>query len=160
MIFCNGKYAHCRLFVVAGGYHCNQSSVSCFWYFITMMKSSFASAIHLNINQGFNATICHAFRCPSKRYSSSRGNGCSSCTSTFTCTASYLYKTYIMHVSSYLTKFLAAKRFFKEVSVVSSGNHYELTLDSRKLKTPMGNEFKVVYQTTYTISDENIPLPI
>lgn len=35
------------------------------------------------------------------------------------------------------------KRFFKNVSVVSSGNDYELTLDSRKLKTPLGNVFKV-----------------
>jgi len=37
----------------------------------------------------------------------------------------------------------APKRFFKDVSVVSSGNNYELTLDSRKLKTPLGNVFKV-----------------
>jgi len=37
----------------------------------------------------------------------------------------------------------APKRFFKDVSVVSSGNNYELALDSRKLKTPLGNVFKV-----------------
>jgi len=37
----------------------------------------------------------------------------------------------------------APKRFFKDVSVVSHGNDYELTLDSRKIKTPLGNVFKV-----------------
>ena len=40
--------------------------------------------------------------------------------------------------------FPAPKRFFKDVSVVSHGNDYELTLDSRKIKTPLGNVFKVI----------------
>ena len=35
--------------------------------------------------------------------------------------------------------FAAKKRFYKDVSVVSSGGDYEITLDSKKLKTPGGS---------------------
>ena len=35
--------------------------------------------------------------------------------------------------------FSAKKRFYKDVSVVSSGGDYEITLDSKKLKTPGGS---------------------
>ena len=56
------------------------------------------------------------------------------------------YSMYILNRYSKLMTvyFSAPKRFFKDVSVVSSGNNYELALDSRKLKTPLGNVFKVV----------------
>ena len=35
------------------------------------------------------------------------------------------------------------KRFYKNVDVISSGRQYELTLDSKKLKTPNGSIFTV-----------------
>jgi ATP synthase F1 complex assembly factor 2 len=37
----------------------------------------------------------------------------------------------------------ANKRFYKNVDVVTSGNQYEITLDSHKLKTPSGSVFSV-----------------
>ena len=37
----------------------------------------------------------------------------------------------------------APKRFYKNVNVVSSGNQFEITLDSKKLKTPNGSVFCV-----------------
>lgn len=37
----------------------------------------------------------------------------------------------------------ARKRFYANVDVVSSGNQYEVTLDSKKLKTPNGSVFCV-----------------
>ena len=42
-----------------------------------------------------------------------------------------------------LNTFSANKRFYKNVDVVSSGNQYEITLDSNKLKTPNGSVFCV-----------------
>ena len=37
----------------------------------------------------------------------------------------------------------AKKRFYANVDVISSGNQYEITIDSKKLKTPAGNVFTV-----------------
>ena len=40
--------------------------------------------------------------------------------------------------------FIAKKRFYRDVSVVSAGSdNYEITLDSKKLKTPGGSVFNV-----------------
>jgi chaperone required for assembly of F1-ATPase len=35
------------------------------------------------------------------------------------------------------------KRFYKSVSLVQSGGQWELNLDQRKLKTPLGSAFQV-----------------
>ena len=42
-------------------------------------------------------------------------------------------------------KFFTAtvKRFYKNTSILSSGNKYEIILDQRKLKTPLGKIFEV-----------------
>jgi chaperone required for assembly of F1-ATPase len=51
--------------------------------------------------------------------------------------------------------FLAKKRFYQDVSVVHSApEEYELTLDARKLKTPMGNVFKVKYKRKEAIPSQ------
>ena len=45
----------------------------------------------------------------------------------------------------YLLYFFTAtvKRFYKKTGILSNGDHYEITLDQKRLKTPLGNVFQV-----------------
>jgi len=58
--------------------------------------------------------------------------------------ANKLFRTFFQNVKQTRNMSVRAnKRFYKNVDVVSSGNQYEITLDSHKLKTPNGSVFCV-----------------
>merc|ERR1712008_221120 len=58
--------------------------------------------------------------------------------------ANKLFRTFLQNVKQTRSMSVRAnKRFYKNVDVVSSGNQYEITLDSHKLKTPNGSVFCV-----------------
>merc|ERR1712223_42129 len=58
--------------------------------------------------------------------------------------ANNLFRTFFRNVHQARNMSVRAnKRFYKNVEVISSGNQYEVTLDSKKLKTPTGSVFCV-----------------
>lgn len=51
------------------------------------------------------------------------------------------------------------KRFYKNVSIVQSNGKFEINLDQRKLKTPMGSPFQVIH-TIHVLIYSNVFLKI
>lgn len=50
-----------------------------------------------------------------------------------------------LHVSHEFTSTVAAtvKRFYRKTGILSNGDKYEITLDQKRLKTPLGKVFEV-----------------